>query len=129
MTRQRQFTAKPIHDGKAVNSRAKRNSFVNGVIMKKIICILLLLSIFTTALISCKGVTVIEDESETEAVTKETTDTETADTNVETEPVDDGIDHSFDWQYDYDFDYDSGSVEADSYNRYFGFHRLDERMD
>ncbi len=104
-----------IHGG--ANSRAKRNSFVNGVIMKKIICILLLLSIFTTALISCKGVTVIEDqtetETETEAVTSEITEKSTADTNVETEPVDDGIDHSFDWQYDYDFDYDNGSVPGD----------------
>ncbi len=115
MARKRQFTAKPIHGG--ANSRAKRNSFVNGVIMKKIICIILLLSILITALASCKGVTVIEDqtetETETEAVTAETTEESTADTNVETEPVDDGIDHSFDWQYDYDFDYDSGSVEGD----------------
>ena len=70
MTRQRQFTAKPIHDGKAVNSRAKLNSFVNGVIMKKITCFILILTILITALASCKGVTVIEDESETEAVTK-----------------------------------------------------------
>ena len=85
--------------------------------MKKAICIILLLSTLLTVLASCKGVTVIEDqtetETETEAVTSETTEKSTADTNVETESVDDGIDHSFDWQYDYDFDYDSGSVGGD----------------
>ncbi len=98
MTRQRQFTAKPIHVG--ANSRAKRNSFVNGVIMKKIICIILLLSILITALASCKGVTIIEDESESMITTTG------EDALIE-------IDHSYDWQYDYDFNYDPGTVEGD----------------
>ena len=85
--------------------------------MKKAVCYILLLTLFASALTSCKGVTVIEEqtetETETEAVTTETTEESTADTNVETEPVDEGIDHSFDWQYDYDFDYDNGSVPGD----------------
>ncbi len=68
--------------------------------MKKIICILLLLSIFTTALISCKGVTIIEDESESMITTTG------EDALIE-------IDHSYDWQYDYDFNYDPGTVDGD----------------
>ncbi len=108
MTRQRQFTAKPIHVG--ANSRAKRNSFVNGVIMKKIICIILLLSILITALASCKGVTVIEEISETETGTEQTTTGQESET--ETGTVEE-INHRFDWQYDYDFNYELASVDGD----------------
>ena len=71
--------------------------------VNKTICIILILLTLQIILLSCRGISVIEDgsnpETAEETVAETVTDKETPDITDKTE-IADNTDHRFDWQYD-----------------------------